>query len=108
MRSGRVAILAAGLTVLLVVPAQAGSTRTVRLQDFEIKPVAVSISRGDSVRWRFLDDVASHNVTSRGSRRFRSSPTKESGTYTVRFRKAGTYRYACTIHSNMRGRVVVR
>ena len=78
------------------------------MQDFEIKPSTVRIARGDTVRWRFLDDVAPHNVTSRGSTRFRSSPTKQSGTYSVRFRKAGTYRYVCTIHSNMRGKVVVR
>jgi plastocyanin len=29
------------------------------------------------------------------------------GTYTVRFRRPGTYRYVCTIHPNMRGRVIV-
>jgi plastocyanin len=50
----------------------------------------------------------SHNVTSRGAPRFRSSPTKMTGTWSVRFAKAGTYRYVCTLHPGMAGRVVVR
>jgi plastocyanin len=29
------------------------------------------------------------------------------GTYTVRFTRPGAYRYVCTIHPNMKGRVIV-
>jgi plastocyanin len=43
-------------------------------------------------------------VTARG---FRSSPTKSRGSYVVRFTKAGTYRYRCTLHAQMTGRVIV-
>lgn len=88
--------------------ADAASGATVRIQDIDFHPAAVVIHRGRSVTWRFLDPEVVHNVTSRGVLRFRSSPTKRSGTYTVRFTKPGTYRYRCTIHPNMRGRVVVR
>jgi plastocyanin len=68
----------------------------------------VTIRRGGRVTWRFVDDEVSHNVTSVGTPRFRSSATKLTGTYTVRFRRAGIYRYVCTIHANMRGKVIVR
>jgi plastocyanin len=40
--------------------------------------------------------------------RFRSSPTKTTGTYSVRFTRTGTYRYECTIHpASMRGTIIV-
>lgn len=88
-------------------PATTTAVRIVRLQDFEIRPATVRIARGATVEWRFLDAPAPHDVTSRGSRRFRSSPAMQKGRYRVRFRKSGTYRYLCTIHPNMRGKVVV-
>jgi len=83
------------------------ATRTVTIRDLDFKPATVRINKGDTVRWRFRDGTTPHNVTSRGSRRFRSSSSRQSGTYSVRFTKAGTYRYVCTIHPNMRGKIVV-
>jgi plastocyanin len=99
-------LLALGLLLLAAAPASA-ATRTVRVEDFAFKGSPTRISPGDSVRWRFLDANAAHNVASRGTPRFKSSPSQRSGSYTVRFAKAGTYRYVCTIHPGMTGRVVV-
>ena len=90
------------------VPATAAAVKVVKLKDFEVLPSTVRIARGGTVEWRFLDRPSPHNVTSRGAKRFRSSRSKQSGTHRVRFAKSGTYRYLCTIHPNMRGRVVVR
>jgi plastocyanin len=80
----------------------------VRIKDIDFQPHRVVVRRGGSVTWRFLDERTPHNVTSRGRTRFHSSPTKQSGSYTVRFRTAGTYRYVCTIHFNMTAAVVVK
>jgi plastocyanin len=88
--------------------ADAAAVKTVVLRDIEFTPASVSIARGGSVRWSWKDPSASHNVTSRGRNRFRSSDTRLKGTYTVRFTRKGTYRYVCTIHPNMLGKVVVR
>ncbi len=109
MRSFSAATIA-GIAIALVaaVPAGAGSVRSVKLQDIHISPSTVRISRGDIVKWRFLDARAPHSVTSRGRPRFRSSTTKLTGTHRVRFRRSGTYRYVCTIHPSMLGKVVVR
>jgi plastocyanin len=56
------------------------------------------------VKWVWRDQVE-HNVT------FHSfhSRTQESGTYTVRFNRRGTFNYHCTIHfeEGMRGKVIV-
>jgi plastocyanin len=93
---------------LLAGDAAAGSVKTVVIEDIDFTPRSVTIGRGGVVRWKFADGVTPHNVASRGKPRFRSSSTKTSGTYSVRFSKAGTYRYVCTIHLNMKARVVVR
>ena len=93
-----------------VAPLDAGAAgvKRVVLKDIDFSPATVTIRRGDSVRWVWRDPRVSHDVTSRGRLRFRSSETKLTGTHTVRFRRKGTYRYVCTIHPSMLGKVVVR
>ncbi len=89
----------------------AGSSRTgvVKIQDIAFKPSRITIRRGTTVTWRFLDDSTFHNVSSRGRRRFGGSGDKSKGAFRVRFRKPGTYRYVCTLHPlAMNGTVVVR
>ena len=95
---------------LAAAPPAASAARgaEVTIRDIEFTPATVHIHRGDRVRWIWRDGVTPHDVTSRGRRRFRSSQTKASGSPRVRFRRRGTYRYVCTIHPGMSGKVVVR
>jgi plastocyanin len=98
-----------GASAVVVAPAAgAGSAAAVVVKNIDFSRHTVRIHRGESVRWRFADPGVSHNVTSRGRPHFRSSRSMLTGTYTVRFTRAGTYRYVCTIHPNMKGRVIVR
>jgi plastocyanin len=111
MSRTRHAALALAVTALAaVVPpgAPAATTKQVVLEDIEFTPATVTIRRGDRVRWAWRDPRTPHNVISRGRLRFRSSAIKETGTYVVRFRRRGTYRYVCTIHPGMAGKVIVR
>ncbi len=103
-------ILLLPLAGVLALPPSVGAARTVTvvLKDVDFKPSTVRIRRGDSVRWVWRDGSTPHNVRSRGARRFKGSGTRTQGRHTVRFRRAGTYRYVCTIHIGMDGRVVVR
>ena len=88
--------------------ATTAGARTILAKDIDFSPAKVSIRRGQVVTWRFLDSTR-HNVISRGKRRFRSSEDMRSGTYKVRFRRAGRYAYVCTFHLfSMQGVVVVR
>jgi len=102
------AAAAAALVPLTAGPAQGASTKRVRIVDIDFTPSSVAIVRGTTVRWTFEDEDTQHNVVSRGTKRFPNSPTKSSGSYSYRFTKTGTYSYVCTIHFNMKGRVVVR
>jgi plastocyanin len=98
-------------SVLALVPtgalggASAARSHTVILHEFRFHPPTLTIRKGDSVKWLWRDQVE-HNVT------FRSvhSRTQESGSYTVRFNRTGTFNYHCTIHvsEGMRGKIIVR
>jgi plastocyanin len=89
---------------------KATATSDVTVKDFVFAPNSITVKKGTTVTWKFLDGDTNtpHNVASRGTPRFRSSATKQTGTHKVTFRKRGTYRYVCTIHPNMKGRIVVR
>jgi plastocyanin len=104
-------LAASAVLAVAVSPASAPATATVRLQNVALHPGRVVIKRGGSVRWVWLDAAidTEHNVTSTGGGpRFASSRTMRSGSYAVRFTRAGIYRYQCTIHpASMQGEVIV-
>jgi len=65
----------------------------------------LSITRGDTVSWLWEDRGTEHNVTGSGFK----SKTMTKGSFSVRFTKAGTFNYRCTIHAaeGMKGKIVV-
>ncbi len=77
---------------------------TVTLVNISFAPAVVTISRGQTVEWKWNDGQVPHNVT---FDTFHSS-TKITGTYFHTFDTPGVYHYRCTIHINMVGTVVVR
>jgi|SRR3712207_2567064 len=103
----RTKALAAGIAALAVAaPLAEGANKTVTVKGFKFAPATVSIKRGDTVTWRFQRDPAPHNV--KGSGGIKSKSRIFTGTYRKRFTRAGTFRYICTIHPNMKGTVRVR
>lgn len=108
MKPGRYLVAAVVVAAVMAAPAHGTADRIVQIKDIDFHPAKLVVHRGDRVTWRFLDANVSHNVTSVGAPRFRSSESRMTGAYSVRFTRKGTYRYVCTIHANMRGRIVVR
>lgn len=84
--------------------AHAAATTTVTLKDISFKKSTVKIAKGASVKWVWRDGDAPHNVTFAT----KHSKTQKSGSYTLRFAQAGTFKYHCTIHPGMDGKVVAR
>jgi hypothetical protein len=72
-------------------------------------PAVDTIAVGGTVTWTWSGTLP-HNIQSIGSPTFASSGTLTgSGTYTVMFPAAGTYRYNCVVHGDaMSGTIVVR
>jgi plastocyanin len=82
--------------------------RTVTLKNIAFSPKSLSGSKGSVVTFAFRDGSTKHNVISTGSRRFKSISTRSSGSLRRTFSRAGTYRYQCTLHPGMTGRITVR
>jgi plastocyanin len=103
------AALPVGVVVAVAGPSAGAATgKSVVLRDIAFKPSKLTVARGAGVTFRFQDNGTTHNVISRGAKRFKSSPTKSAGTYAVRFTKPGVYRYECTLHIGMKGAITVR
>ena len=89
-------------------PAPAPATAKVVLKDVAFHRATTVVRVGGRVTWSWQDPYVTHNIHATGSRRFRGASARQKGTYTVRFARAGTYAYRCTLHPGMNGRIVVR
>ena len=105
-RAPRIAIAFAASVVLLTAFAgwALAADKFVTMHANKFLPRTVTINTGDKVTWVNDDDVA-HNAVGDGW----STPIlQQYDQDSVRFNRAGTYRYICSIHPSMTGTVVVR
>lgn len=72
--------------------------------NYTFAPKTLEVNRGATVHWSW-DSNASHNVTFK--KLGKHSVTGASETYKLQFKKAGTYKYRCTIH-DFKGKIVVK
>jgi plastocyanin len=84
--------------------ATASKSVTVTIKGFKFKPGTINIGKGDRVVWVNRDSVK-HDATRGGS--FSTGKIKPGKAVAVRFGAKGTYRYHCTIHPEMTGKIVV-
>lgn len=64
------------------------------------------IKAGTTVTWTNSDSQV-HTVTSEDAKLFNSGSIFPKGTWSYTFTKTGTYGYACSIHPNIKGKVIV-
>jgi plastocyanin len=76
---------------------------TVDAKDLKFLPPAIEVAPGTEVTWRFVDGSVPHDVKGDGF----ASEIQSRGTFSHRFTQAGEFRYRCTLHAGMDGRVVV-
>ena len=100
--------VAATAFAVAAVPAHAGSTKTVAVKNNSFSPSTVSINKGDKVTWKWTQGGVPHNVTPSSGAAGSATSSKKGFTFTKTFSKSGTFKYVCTIHSNMKMTVKVR
>ena len=70
-------------------------------------PATVSVSKGQTVEWDWIDNGAQHSVTSEDTTTFDSGLCSAGTKFFVTFNNAGDFKYHCTIHAAMLGDVKV-
>jgi plastocyanin len=110
----RPTILVLAFTILLTACQPSGEDRSERTpaavgvhdvvaRHLQFEPPAVQVEPGTTVTWHFEDGSVPHDVKADGF----ASEVSKSGTFQHRFDRPGTYRYRCTLHNGMVGRVIV-
>lgn len=90
------------------------ATKTVRAIVSHWSPATVRISRGDEIKWRGVSGT--HTVSAYGGNWAFNKQLSTGDVEAHTFRRAGTFRFRCTIHSTltngrcsgMCGKIVVR
>jgi plastocyanin len=83
-----------------------GKTEAVDMRGYAFSPGNLSVPMGATVTWT-NDDNAPHNATDRGDA-WQTDTIGEGESTSATFDRAGEYEYYCTIHPQMRARLVVR
>jgi plastocyanin len=96
------AVVAAIGATAAVVPAQAGSSKTVAVKNNAFSPTTVKIRKGDKVVWKWTQGGVAHNVTPASGGAGSKTTSKKGATFAKTFSKAGSFKYICTIHSSMK------
>jgi plastocyanin len=85
-------------------PATSGNAVT--LSNFLFSPATLTVKVGTTVTWTNKDGVT-HTVTS-DSDVFNSGNLAPNATYSFTFSNAGTFAYHCSIHTSMKGTIIVQ
>jgi plastocyanin len=70
-------------------------------------PSTVTVTKGQTVEWDWIDSGAQHSVTSDDTTTFDSGLCNAGAKFFVTFNSAGDFKYHCTIHAAMTGDVKV-
>jgi 3',5'-cyclic-AMP phosphodiesterase len=80
-------------------------THDVAVDNFSFTPATTSVPIGSTIRWTNRDDVP-HNIVST-EQKFKSPVLDTDEQFSHRFDAPGSYKYFCSIHPTMTGRIVV-
>jgi plastocyanin len=105
----RLTVLALVLAAGSAFTAAGAAGKVVRAVDFDFKPKTVKVAEGRKVAWRGVEGT--HTVTFNRSpfkRRKLDREISEGERFAKKTTRDGTFRYVCTLHPGMRGKVVVK
>ena len=103
MAPGRIVAIAAALTLVMSVSADA-ATIQITMQDLVISPAEASAKVGDTIEW-INKDIFAHTATARNGDWDVAMPPKK--TVTLVLKKAGSIDYYCRYHPNMKATLTV-
>jgi plastocyanin len=84
-----------------------GKVNTVVINQFKYQPETLTVNAGDVVEWR-NDDIVPHSSTSVDKKTFDSGRIVKGATWRFTPTKKGTFDYFCTLHPNMKAKLIVQ
>jgi plastocyanin len=85
-------------------PAEASNVE-VKIDNFSFSPASLTVRVGTQITWMNRDDIP-HTIVE-DSRAFKSKVLDTDEKYTFTLSQPGTYKYYCSIHPRMTGKLVV-
>lgn len=104
LAAAAVLLIASGRGFASSASATASGTKSVDINHFAFHPGTLTVKRGAKVAFVNSSNVA-HTATRAGS--FDTGHIKPGTSVVVHFEHKGTFAYHCTIHSFMKGKIVV-
>lgn len=87
-------------------PASSGNEGKITINNFKFDPASVTVKTGTTITWTNQDSTK-HTVTSDDGS-WTSAELSTGATFSFTFDKAGTYTYHCSIHTSMKGTIIVQ
>jgi len=103
--AGHAPAAGAGTSPSSSAPAATPGTHVVTINNFKNQPAELTVKAGDTVEWK-NEDIVPHTSTAKGV--FDSGRIAKGASWMWVAAKPGTYDYICTLHPNMKGRVIVQ
>jgi plastocyanin len=84
----------------------AGEDRAVSIKDFKFEPATLTVEVGQAVTWTNADSTA--HTTTGDKKEWDSGSLGNAKSFTHTFTAPEKYTYACAIHPNMKGTILVQ
>ena len=101
-----VGVLLATASGLAAEPAAANQEISINIENMLFDPAEVTVAPGTTVTW-LNKDVMPHTAVD-ANKSFRSKILAKGDKFSFTFTTPGDYNYLCSVHPNMKGRVIVK
>jgi plastocyanin len=88
-------------------PADAAKVNTVTINQFKYQPETLTVNAGEIVEWK-NEDIVPHSATAINKKDFDSGRIVKGASWRFTANKKGTFNYFCTLHPNMKAKLVVQ
>lgn len=85
----------------------ASKVHTVVINQFKYQPDTLTVNAGDTVEWK-NEDIVPHTVTSKDGKTFDSKTLAKGKSWRYTASQKGTFDYYCTLHPNMKAKLIVQ
>jgi plastocyanin len=80
----------------------------IAIDNFAFEPAVLTIAAGTEVTWVNRDEEPHTVVSAVKEQPFKSQALDTNDKFSLVFAKPGTYKYFCSVHSHMVGRIIVK